>query len=60
MRWDKPKFYSVRYKKGFLLFPKRIGRRVRWLEYAEWSERYLGNQRGWAVDEWLDIINLKN
>lgn len=33
-----PKEGETRTKKGFLLFPKRIGNVTKWLIFAEWEE----------------------
>lgn len=35
-----PKQHDTRIRKGFLLFPKKIGNEIRWLETAKWKERY--------------------
>ena len=46
-----------RAKSGFLLFPRTIGRKTRWLEYAKWEEMWVdsnGYGGGWFGNKWLD------
>jgi hypothetical protein len=41
MRKKYPKKYESRTKTKFLLFPKRIGTELRWLETASWREEFV-------------------
>lgn len=56
MRWVEREVSNVRVRSGFLLFPKRIGKEWRWLEYTAWRERYAGacDYWWWEPVEWLD------
>ena len=59
MRWTNKKHeeYDTRIKKGFLIFPKRIGEDVRWLEYAVWKEKFYYAYRlggWWSAKKWIN------
>ena len=65
MRWQEkpwPKLPSSgdeRTRSRFLLFPICINMEYRWLEHAEWVERYsysyaLMGYRGWVPVRWLN------
>lgn len=59
MRWkpkQPPRIGDLRLRRGFLLFPRRIGDDVRWLEKAAWRERYAGywDSSGWEAYAWDD------
>jgi hypothetical protein len=63
MRWQrKPwsKDGDERVRRRILLFPKCIKMEYRWLEYAEWLERYeisglmCGGHDMWVPIRWLD------
>ena len=45
---------DVRYKQGFLLFPKTINHDMRWLEFAKWKEEFGKCDWGWTAVEWID------
>lgn len=51
---------TVRVRERFLLFPKSIDGRLRWLEKAKWKERYTAYSSdetmvmSWESIEWLD------
>jgi hypothetical protein len=50
--WIKDGFGATRQREGFLFFPKKEGLVTRWLEHAQWRERY--GPRGWELIEFLD------
>jgi len=69
MRWTANHYHkngATRLKEKFLLFPKRIGRETRWLEYATWREKFKTNvltpTKGgtmrcdkWKPTDWVDL-----
>jgi hypothetical protein len=40
MKKTLPSIYETRIKTKFLLFPKKIGHEIRWLEVASWKEEF--------------------
>jgi hypothetical protein len=56
MRWKVSVPGNRRRRRGFLLLPKRIGSKVRWLERATWSEVYYRGSRlvRWVPYAWVD------
>jgi NAD-dependent dihydropyrimidine dehydrogenase PreA subunit len=52
MRIQHPKTFSIRKKKQFLFFPKRIKNETRWLEVGIWEEIYDAH---WIAINWLMI-----
>lgn len=54
MRFIEPSLGALRHRTGFLIFPRTIGRETRWLERAQWTQRYdpsfYGN--GWEDWQW--------
>lgn len=65
MRWEYEwvERVTVRRRSRFLLLPKRIGDIERWLERAEWEEKWTvvytdwdsGVHWGWRATRWLDL-----
>ena len=54
-----PEVGDVREKSAFLIFPKRIGEEIRFLERAVWEEVYLAgipmdNMARWSAVLWLN------
>lgn len=64
MTWTarpKPVVGCIRSKTRFLLFPKRIGDTVKWLEVATWNEEYVHGYNNfgepffiWEPTRWVD------
>lgn len=60
MRWDwsKPRNGATRSRDGFLLLPRCIEGEWRWLERADWIERYEDGYgvrySGWYATEWMN------
>ena len=66
MRWKKhqpPVDGTLRVRNEFLWFPKTIGDETRWLETAEWEERYRiyhgydGFEKWWETTRWVRWTN---
>lgn len=63
MRWDKrpqahgPAEGDIRHRSEFLFFPKTINGKTRWLEHAQWTEKY---GRVWTTSfsgsHWYDWV----
>ena len=56
MKWTKPSHGDTRAKVKFLWLPKRIGKVTRWLEFAEWEDRYEGGygyDDKWKSKKWI-------
>jgi hypothetical protein len=53
MRWTRGAFGDKRIKKGFLFFPKVINNETRWLEFAEWEQKYVVDN-AWISTKWID------
>jgi hypothetical protein len=51
-----PKDGDTRKRSGYLVFPKRIDDELRWLEYAEWEEKYTWcwYEGWWYSNKWLN------
>jgi len=47
MRWRDPVKNEVRRKKAFLFFPLKLNGETRWLEVAEWCEKFQHIADGW-------------
>ncbi len=55
MKWKKPLNGTVRTKVKFIWFPKNICGVVRWLEFAEWEQRYFSGSAGhWHDSKWIE------
>lgn len=54
MRWRGLCDGDVRIVRKFLLFPKRIGREVRWLEFANIEQKYHFYKFYWADIRYVD------
>ena len=65
MRWKAPQVGDTRTRSGFLFLPKTINGETRWLERAEWTERFSGvhvycygefvrTECKWLLVEWID------
>lgn len=52
-----PHIGQIRKKSKYLIFPKKIGTQLRWLEKATWEEKYgygkLDNKR-WIAFKWIN------
>jgi hypothetical protein len=61
MKFKHPSEGSVRIKKKFLFFPKRIRGETRWLMVAEWQEKYSDCIKSgyWLEDRWLEPSTFK-
>jgi hypothetical protein len=59
MRWYKPQYGDTRIVWKFLYFPARVGREVRWLEYAIIGQQYIGGHLDWLNTEFLSIKDIK-
>lgn len=61
MEWIKPNRFDTREITKFLFLPKKIGRKVRWLEKATWEEQYVRDNYWckycWKSTKWLDRDN---
>jgi len=64
MKWTEKTFRDgdLRTRRGFLFFPKQIGKQWRWLEFARWEERFQFHSYmiagylpvfDWAAIRWL-------
>lgn len=56
MKWANPQHGDTRVRKGFLWFPRTIGRETRWLEKAVWEEHFWttpDHDRVWLNVRWL-------
>jgi hypothetical protein len=57
MRWKRKKHMDgdIRIKLRFLVFPKRIGADVRWLEYVAWEEKWSTSYTSgiWWATKWI-------
>lgn len=60
MKWKaKHKIFDTKEKRVFLLFPKRVGNEIRWLEYATIKYNYYYKPilwwwgYGWDASEWV-------
>lgn len=56
MKWEPRTRPSVRYRAGFLLFPREIDGEVRWLEWAAWKETRF-NHGFWHEKQWIDSVS---
>lgn len=56
MKWIEPSNYDKRTKVKFLWWPKKINKVTKWLEFAEWDERYerYGNGSKWISKNWIE------
>lgn len=54
MRWEhnEPELGDMRWRSGFLFFPRRIKTITRWLEFATYEQIY-DNYNGWVDTEWI-------
>lgn len=54
MRWliKHIEYGTIKNVKGFLFFPKSIGREFRWLEYTEWEMKF--SYLLWYDTKWLN------
>jgi hypothetical protein len=43
-----PPNHTIRHRRMFLLFRKKINHETRWLEFASWTEEYLWWKREWS------------
>jgi hypothetical protein len=52
MRWNEKKVGETRVKTRFLVIPKKINGKWRWLEVATWHDEYDGYR--WESCGWID------